>query len=59
MSPVASGHRVSLPQPFHDVLAGLVGVGGREETQHLCTLEPFTMTFVADGACLVVLVKSC
>lgn len=38
---------------------GIGGVWGREETQHLCTLEPFTMTFVADAVCLVVLVKSC
>lgn len=58
-SPVASGHRATPPQPSRDSLPGLVGVRGREETRQLCTLEPFTITFVADGACLVVLVKSC
>lgn len=46
-------------QPRCECLTGSVGARGREEAQHLCTLGPFTMTFVADGACLVVLVKSC
>lgn len=58
-SAVASGHCATLPQLPCDGLVGSVGVWGREETQHLCTLEPLTMSFVADGACLVVLVKSC
>lgn len=58
-SPVAPGHSSPALQPPCDCLAGSVGARGREETQHLCTLEPFTMTFVADGTCLVVLVKSC
>lgn len=40
-----------MPLSPSDRLEELVGVQGSEEAQYLCTLEQFTMTFVADGAC--------